>query len=90
MTKADLIGYLSEDLKITAKLAGDMLDAVAAAATEQLVTGREFTLPGIGKLKPKTRAAGTTRNPKTGEKVDIAARTVVKFSVAKALKDAVA
>lgn len=51
---------------------------------------REVTLPGIGKLKVAKRAAREGRNPKTGEAMKIKAKTVVKFSAAKVLKDAVA
>ena len=90
MTKADLIKNLAEAHEITAKQAGEILDGIAASATEQLQAGEEFTLPGIGKLKPKTTAARTGRKPKSGESIEIAAKTVVKFTVAKALKDAVA
>ena len=49
----------------------------------------EFTLPGFGKLVKQKRKARTGINPKTGEKIKIPAKTVVKFRVAKAAKDAV-
>ena len=48
-----------------------------------------FTLPGIGKLVLKNRAARIGRNPKTGEQIQIKAKRVVKFRVAKAAKDAI-
>ena len=47
------------------------------------------TLPGIGKLVLKNRAARMGRNPKTGETISIPAKRVVKFRVAKAAKDAI-
>ena len=47
----------------------------------------EFTIPGIGKLVKQKRKARMGRNPKTGEKLKIAAKTVVKFRVAKAAWD---
>jgi DNA-binding protein HU-beta len=47
----------------------------------------EFTIPGIGKLVKQKRKARIGHNPKTGEKIKIAAKTVVKFRVAKAVKD---
>lgn len=52
--------------------------------------GAELVLPGIGKLKAVAKAARTGRNPKTGEEIVIAARTAVKLTVAKELKDAAA
>ena len=48
-----------------------------------------FTLPGIGKLVLRNRAARLGRNPKTGETIQIPAKRVVKFRVAKAAKDAI-
>jgi DNA-binding protein HU-beta len=48
-----------------------------------------FTLPGIGKLVLVQRKARIGRNPATGEQIQIPAKTVVKFRVAKAAKEAV-
>ncbi len=50
----------------------------------------EFTIPGIGKLVKAERKARLGRNPQTGETIKIKAKTVVKFRVAKAAKDAIA
>ena len=50
----------------------------------------KFTLPGFGILKLVQRAARMGRNPATGEQIKIPAKTVVKFSVAKAAKEAIA
>ena len=47
----------------------------------------EFVLPGIGKIVKKDRKARKGRNPMTGEEIDIPAKTVLKFRVAKAAKD---
>lgn len=52
--------------------------------------GAEMTLPGLGKLKAVARAARTGRNPATGEEMAIPARTAVRFTAFKALKDAAA
>lgn len=49
----------------------------------------EFTIPGLGKFVKQKRAARMGHNPKTGDKIKIAAKTVVKFRLAKAAKDAV-
>ena len=48
-----------------------------------------FTIPGIGKLVLVDRKARLGRNPKTGETIQIPAKTVVKFRVAKACKEAI-
>jgi DNA-binding protein HU-beta len=48
-----------------------------------------FTFPGLGKLVLVNRAARIGRNPATGEQIQIAAKRVVKFRIAKAAKDAI-
>lgn len=50
----------------------------------------ELILPGLGKLVAQKRAARTARNPATGEPVKVPAKKVVRFKVAKGLRDAVA
>ncbi len=49
----------------------------------------EFVLPGFGKMVKVKRAARQGRNPATGETIQIPAKTVVKFRLSKAAKDAV-
>lgn len=90
MNQAELISAIAGDTghsKTDVKL---ILDELAAKTAHALNQGDEVTLPGIGKLKLKTRAARTGRNPATGEEVDIPEKRAVKLTVAKALKDAVA
>jgi DNA-binding protein HU-beta len=48
-----------------------------------------FTIPGLGKLVKVRRKARLGRNPATGETIQIPAKTVLKFRIAKAAKDAV-
>ena len=49
----------------------------------------EFTLPGIGKLVLVDRKARIGRNPSTGAEIQIPAKRVLKFRIAKAAKDAI-
>lgn len=65
---------------------GTTADVIAATLAE----GGAVTLPGLGMLDVKMRAARAGRNPKTGEAIQIPARRVPEFRPAKALKDAVA
>lgn len=86
MTKTGLIAHLAETTGITKKQAGELLTVLADTAYKQAKLG--FTLPGIGKLVVVKRKARTGRNPATGEAIKIPAKTVVKFRLAKACKDA--
>ena len=56
---------------------------------EQMKARGEVRLPGFGTFKTSERSARTGRNPKTGEAMEIGARTVVSFSAGKRLKDSV-
>jgi DNA-binding protein HU-beta len=64
----------------------DTLSDVAYKATKK---NGEFVIPGFGKLVKQKRKARTGFNPKTQQKIKIPAKTVVKFRVAKAAKDAI-
>lgn len=90
MNKSDLITALATGAGTTKAIAGAVVDNLGALAGATLAAGGEVTLPGIGSLKPVKRAAREGRNPLTGEKLKIPAKTVAKFTAAKALKDALA
>lgn len=89
MNKQELINELAGRLGISKRDAGLALESLAEIATNELKSSEEFVLPGLGKLSLKARAARTGRNPRTGEAVEIPAALAVKFTPAKALKDAV-
>jgi DNA-binding protein HU-beta len=75
---------------ITKKEATDLLANLADLALKSTKKTGAFTFPGIGKLKLVNRPKRMGRNPATGEQIQIPAKTVVKFAVAKAAKDFIA
>ena len=89
MTKAQLLDNLAKTTGLTKKDVASVLDSVATLAYKEVKKGGEFVLPGFGKLVKAKRKARMGRNPATGETIKIAAKTVVKFRLAKAAKDAV-
>jgi len=89
-TRSELIDALSGRTGQTKKDAAAFIDALGDVAREALAAGREMVLPGIGKLAVKERAARAGRNPQTGAAIEIAARKIPAFTVAKILKDAAA
>jgi DNA-binding protein HU-beta len=89
LTKAQVVSQLAEALSMTKKSAGEVLDALAALACKETKKKGSFVLPGFGKLVKVQRKARTGRNPSTGEAIQIKAKTVVKFRIAKACKDAI-
>ena len=79
---SDKTDFAKSDIESILKAAGDVVQGALANAGE-------VTLPGIGKIKTKQTAARTGRNPKTGETLEIPAKTKPVFVPAKALKDAI-
>ena len=89
MTKTELQTALAEAAQTDKKTAGVFLDTLSILGYREIKKEGEFVLPGFGKLVKQKRKARTGINPKTLEKIKIPAKTVVKFRVAKAAKDAV-
>jgi DNA-binding protein HU-beta len=89
MTKTELQVALAEATQTNKKTAGAFLDALAAIAYKAVKKDGEFILPGFGKLTKRKRAARTGFNVQTRQKMKVAAKTVVRFRVAKGAKDAI-
>jgi DNA-binding protein HU-beta len=89
MTKTELQSALAEATQTDKRTAGVFLDTLSTLAYKEIKKNGEFVLPGFGKLVKQKRKARTGFNPKTQQKIKIPAKTVVKFRVAKAAKDAV-
>jgi DNA-binding protein HU-beta len=87
MNKNDLIESLAEEFDLTKSYARDLVDRVFEKITEAAYDGEEVGLFGFGKFKVVERQARKGRNPQTGEAVKIAARKVLKFEAAKAMKE---
>jgi len=87
MTKSEIVAKVAETAGITKKQAKAAIEGLVALAYKGAANG--FTIPGLGKLVKVNRKARKGRNPKTGEIIDIPAKTVLKFRIAKAAKDAV-
>lgn len=89
MTKSQLFNVLAEETDKSKKEVSEFMDKLTELAYREVQNNGEFTIPGIGKLVKVDRQARMGRNPATGEQIQIPAKTVVKFRVAKAAKDAV-
>lgn len=87
MTKTETVRELSERSGVDRKQVGSVLEELAKLSYEQARDG--FTIPGLGKLVLVDRKARMGRNPATGEQIQIPAKRVLKFRIAKQAKDAV-
>ena len=89
MNKTELIAALAEKAGLNKRDAEKALNAFTDVVTDTLIKGDKVQLVGFGSFEVKDRAARTARNPRTGEKIKIAAKRTPAFKPGKAMKDAV-
>ena len=90
MTKTQLVRHLAEKHELSNKQVAALVDYIAEVAIRETKKNGVFVVPGLGRLVKSARKARVGRNPQTGEAIKIPAKTVVKFRVAKAVKDTIA
>lgn len=89
MTKSQIMSALAEKTGLAKKDVVALSDELTNLAYAEVKKNGEFVLPGFGKMVKVHRKARMGVNPATGEKIKIAAKTVAKFRLAKAAKEAV-
>lgn len=88
LTKSQLMTALAEEWGMSKKEATEGYEQLVNLIYKEVRRSGEIMLPGLGKMAKKHRNARMGRNPATGEQISIPAKTVLKFSVNKAAKDA--
>ena len=89
MNKNDLVAAVASGTGLSKSDATKSVDGIVDAITSSLRNGSEVRLVGFGTFSVSHRKATTGRNPRTGERIQIAATNVPKFKSGKALKAAV-
>jgi DNA-binding protein HU-beta len=89
LTKQDFIAKVATKSGLSSRDAGKAVDAFMESVTEALKAGDSVNFTGFGKFTAAQRAARQGVNPRTGERVQIAATTVPKFTAGSQLKAAV-
>ena len=89
MNKNELVDAVASAADLKKSEATQAVDAVFEAITGALKKGDEVRLVGFGTFAVSNRAASEGRNPRTGDKIQIAASKQPKFKAGKGLKDAV-
>jgi len=87
--KSELVEQVADRAALTKADAGRAVDAIIATVEDALRRGREVTVTGFGKFGVYERAARQGVNPRTGERIHIAASRVPRFTAGSALKSAV-
>jgi DNA-binding protein HU-beta len=86
VTKSEFVDQVAERADLNKKEAGDAVDAVLETIEDALKRGSDVTFSGFGKFHVAERGAREGRNPSTGEKIQIAASRVPRFTAGSSLK----
>ena len=90
MNKSEFIDAIATRTELSKVASAKALDAVIETIVQAVAKGDGVSLVGFGSFKAAARAAREGKNPKTGEKIKIAATTVPKFTAGATFKAAVA
>ncbi len=88
MTKSEFVDRVAQKSGLSKRDATKAVDAFLDSITEALKQGEAVSFTGFGKFSAQHRAARQGVNPRTGQRVEIGAATVPKFSAGSALKSA--
>ncbi|MGI8907232.1 MAG: HU family DNA-binding protein [Candidatus Sumerlaeaceae bacterium] len=89
MTKLEVATLLRDRTGISQKQAVDSVELFLESVKEALKAGEKVSLVGFGTFYLKTKEARNGRNPRTGEKIQIPAKSVVAFKPGKEFRDQV-
>ena len=87
MTKIEIINKIGENVALPKKDIEKVVDNLVKVIQDALKEGQKVSLTGLGSFSVKERKGRIARNPKTGEKVEVAAKKVAKFKVGKDLNE---
>lgn len=90
MNRGDIVDAVAAQVDLPQTKVDAVIKAYESAIMRQAASGGEVRIVGFGSFKVTHRAARTSRNPQTGEPVEVAERNAIRFVPGKALKDAAA
>ncbi len=86
MDRQKLISEVASTLDVPRKSVSNILECALDKITASLAFNEKVTLVKFGTFTTKSRSARIGRNPKTGEPINVPAKTIVKFKPSKFLK----
>ena len=89
MKKSDIASHVASHASLSRAAADAAVNAVFTAITDALAEGESVTITGFGTFSTRARPARQGRNPRSGERIAIAASTAPSFKAGKTLRDAV-
>ena len=89
ITRADVAETIYEEVGLSRKDSGDILDMVIDEIKTELVKGNDVKLSSFGTMALRKKNPRVGRNPKTGVEAEISARTVISFKPSQNLRKAI-
>ncbi len=89
MTKADLIEQVAQLVEVTRKDSEVIVETIFDSVVRALRAGDKIEIRGFGSFRTRKRQGRVGRNPKTGARVEVPAKTIPFFKPSKELKDLV-
>ncbi|MBA2581507.1 MAG: HU family DNA-binding protein [Thermoleophilaceae bacterium] len=89
MTKAEFVDQVADESDLSKTDAATAVDAVLKVIEETLQRGGDINFTGFGKFSVADRGSRQGVNPQTGERIQIQASRVPRFSAGSSLKKAV-
>ena len=89
MTKAELIEDVSRVVEMSRKDSEIIVETIFDSIVKSLKAGDKIEIRGFGSFRTRQRKPRIGRNPKTGSRVDVPAKTIPYFKPSKELKDLV-
>jgi len=89
MNKADLVNSIAKQTGLSKSKSSEVIDTFVSVVSESLSKGEKVTLVGFGTFTTSQRDARKGRNPKTGEVINISAKTVARFKAGSDLNKSV-
>ena len=90
MNRGDVVDEVAAQVDLPQSKVDAVLKAFESSLMRQAASGGEVRMVGFGSFKVTHRAARTSRNPQTGDPVEVSARNAIRFVPGKAFKDAAA
>jgi DNA-binding protein HU-beta len=87
MVKQDIVEKMATELDVPKAKMERAIDAAIESIIDAMKKGDKVNISGFGIFTAKHKEARTARNPKTGESVQVPAKTAAKFRPAKNLKE---
>ena len=89
ITRADVAETIYEEIGLSRKDSGDILDMIINEVKNELIAGKDVKLSSFGTLSLRKKNPRTGRNPKTGVEAEISARTVISFKPSQNLRKSI-